>query len=100
MVRPHVAASQFYSDQLHACVIKIQSRDVLALSDDDGESLSPAISKEVVNELAPVEERGKYRGTYDAEWGRSGEITSTYEKIRIRRHTLGENRWYSYVNIE
>ncbi len=100
LVRPHISAAQFYSKQLQACVIKIQLEAPPLLSGESDELLPPEIADEVINELAPLEKRGKLSGTNDAEWGRNGEITSIYEKVTIRRHTLGPKRWYRDVSIE
>ena len=98
LVRPQITASQFYSKQLHACVIKVQS--TVDRIDESGELLSPKIADEIINELAPFEKRGRYSSTYDAEWGRDGEIMSIYEHVIIRRHTIGPKRWYSYFSLE
>jgi len=100
LVRPHMTAFQFYSEQLHACVIEIRSIFQPTGLDESGELLAPELSEAVIDELAPLEKRGKYSGTYDAEWGRSGEITSLYENVAIRRHTLGPNRLYNRIYIE
>ncbi len=81
-------------------MIKIQPIAAPSLSSESDELLPPEIADEVINELAPLEKRGKLSGAYDAEWGLNGEITSIYEKVTIRRHTLGPKRWYRDVSIE
>jgi len=99
LVRPEITASQSYSKQLHLCIVHLESSYAATGSPEEVVLLSPQIAEKIILELTSLEKRGEYGGTYDAEWGRSGEITSIYENVFIVRHTLGINRWYSYVDL-
>jgi hypothetical protein len=97
--RPEITASQSYSKQLHLCIVHLESSHAATGSRKEVVLLSPQMAEEIILEMTSLEKRGKYGGTYDAECGRSGEITSIYENVFIVRHTLGINRWYSYVDL-
>lgn len=99
LVRPGITASQSYSEQLHLCNVHLESSHAATGSPEEVGHLSPQIAEEIILEMTSLEKHGKYGSTYDAEWGRSGEITSIYENVFIVRHTLGVNRWYSYVDL-